>query len=107
MSGKELPENELIRLLGLPFTNTLDWTSYIESIALSAARKIGSLFRARAYLPPESILYYINQPFAHVWSTVVISGQVHLALLLDLLTKYRIVFRKKTLWRDYTKQYES
>ena len=26
MSGKQLPENESIRLLGLPFINTLDWT---------------------------------------------------------------------------------
>ena len=75
MSGEELPENELIRLLGLYFTNTLDWTPYIESIALSAARKIGSLFRARAYLTPESILYLYKSTIrpcmeycCHIWA---------------------------------------
>ena len=30
---------------------------YIESIAKSAAMKVGSLFRVRHFLPPESILY--------------------------------------------------
>ena len=37
-------------------------TPYIESIAFSAARKIGSLFLARAHLTPESILYLYKYP---------------------------------------------
>ena len=32
MPGKELPENELIRLLGLPFTSTLDWMDTLYSL---------------------------------------------------------------------------
>ena len=53
----------------------MDWTPYIESIALSAARKIGSLFRARAYLTPESILYLYKSTIrpcmeycCHIWA---------------------------------------
>ena len=55
MNDSELTESTQIRLLGLTFTNNFSWNPYIESIAKSAAMKVGSLFRVRHFLPPESI----------------------------------------------------
>ena len=57
MNGAELPENKHFRLLGLTFSNDFTWNNYIESIDKSAAMKVGSLYRARNFLSPESILY--------------------------------------------------
>ena len=57
MSGSKLTENDSVRLLGITLTNKMCFNSYIESIAKSAAMKVGSLLRARCYLTPETILY--------------------------------------------------
>ena len=57
MNEQDLPENDSFRLLGLTFNNSLTWNEYIQAIAKSAAQKVGSLYRARAYLTPKSILY--------------------------------------------------
>ena len=57
MNDNELTESTQIRLLGLTLTKSFSWNPYIESIAKSAVVKVGSLFRVRHFLPPESILY--------------------------------------------------
>ena len=56
MNGVDLPENSNFRLLGLTFSDYFTWNTYIESIAKSAAMKVGSLFRSRNFLSPDSIL---------------------------------------------------
>ena len=55
--GVDLPERDSIRLLGLTLSKDLSWNKYVQLIANSAAKKVGSLFRARKILTPESILY--------------------------------------------------
>ena len=57
MSGQPLPESPLVKLLGLTFSTDLSRKEYIISIAKSASKKVGSLYRARNYLSPECILY--------------------------------------------------
>ena len=57
MGGVDLPESDSIRLLGLTLSKDLSWNKYVQLIATSAAKKVGSLFRARKMLTPESILY--------------------------------------------------
>lgn len=57
MGGVDLPESDSIRLLGLTLSKDLSWNKYVQLIATSAAKKVGSLFRSRKILTPESILY--------------------------------------------------
>jgi len=57
MADNDLPESPSFGLLGLSFCKNLSWTDYITSIAKSASMKIGSLFRSRAYLTNEAIMY--------------------------------------------------
>ena len=75
MNGVDLPENSNFRLLGLTFSDDFTWNTYIESIAKSAAMKVGSLFRSRNFLSPDSILYLykaIIRPCmeycCHIWA---------------------------------------
>ena len=75
MGNSELTENDSICLLGITMTNKLCFNSYIESIAKSAAMKVGSLLRARRYLTPETILYLYKSTIplgmeycCHLWS---------------------------------------
>ena len=86
MNGKDLPENNSFRLLGLTFSNSLTWNEYVEAIAKSAAQKVGSLYRARAYLTPECILYLYKASIrpcmeycCHLWA----GAPAHLLNLLD------------------------
>ena len=86
MNGKDLPENNSFRLLGLTFSNSLTWNEYVEAIAKSAAQKVGSLYRARAYLTPECILYLYKSSIrpcmeycCHLWA----GAPAHLLNLLD------------------------
>ena len=44
-------------MLGLTFSSKLDWDSYIVSIAKTASKKIGALFRSMKFLSPEVALY--------------------------------------------------
>ena len=44
-------------MLELTFSSTLDWDSYIISIAKTAPKKIGALIRSVNFLPPEVALY--------------------------------------------------
>ena len=57
MADNVLAESSSFRLLGLTFCNDLTWSSYIKSIAKSAAMKVGSLYRARHYLSPEFVIH--------------------------------------------------
>ena len=75
MDKDTLPENNSFKLLGLTFTGNMNWNSYIESIAKTAARKVGSLYRARKLLTPESILYLYKATIrpcmeycCHIWA---------------------------------------
>ena len=44
-------------MLELTFSSTLDWGSYIISIAKTAPKKIGALIRSMKFLSPEVALY--------------------------------------------------
>ena len=86
MYGQGLPENDSFRLLGLTINKGLTWNQYIEGIAKSAAQKVGSLYRANAYLTPESILYLYKATIrpcmeycCHLWA----GAPSHLLNLLD------------------------
>ena len=75
MNGLQLPESDHAKLLGLTLTNTFSWNQYIEDIARAAARKVGSLYRARGYLSEESIFYLYKATIrpcmeycCHIWA---------------------------------------
>jgi len=75
MNGLQLPESDHAKLLGLTLTNTFSWNQYIEDIARAAARKVGSLYRARGYLTEESIFYLYKATIrpcmeycCHIWA---------------------------------------
>ena len=57
MNGDVLDESSTLRLLGLTLTSDLSWKPYIKSIAKLASAKVASLYRARHFLTPDSILY--------------------------------------------------
>ena len=44
-------------MLGLTFFSTLNWSSYIISIAKTASKKIGTLIRSLKFRSPEVALY--------------------------------------------------
>ena len=86
MNDQDLSENDSFRLLGLTFSKSLTWNDYVETIAKSAAQKVGSLYRARAYLTPESILYLYKATIrpcmeycCHLWA----GAPAHILNLLD------------------------
>ena len=86
MNDEDLSENDSFRLLGLTFSKSLTWNEYVEAIAKSAAQKVGSLYRARAYLTPESILYLYKATIrpcmeycCHLWA----GAPAHILNLLD------------------------
>ena len=75
MAKNTLPESTSFKLLGLTFTGNMNWNRYIESIAKAAAKKVGSLYRARKLLTPESILYLYKATIrpcmeycCHIWA---------------------------------------
>ena len=76
MNGVPLEEQDnLDRLLGLKFTTDLKWKEYIFSVAKDVSKMIGSLFRSRAYLTPEAILYLYKSQIrpkmeycSHIWA---------------------------------------
>ena len=56
IDGSALEKKSSFKMLGLTFTSTLDWGSYIISIAKTAFKKIGSLIRSMKVLSPEVAL---------------------------------------------------
>ena len=63
-------------MLELTFSSTLDWGSYIISIAKTAPKKIGALIRSKKVLSPEVALYLYKftirpcmEYCCHVWAS--------------------------------------
>ena len=50
MGGSVLEEKLSYKMLGLPFSSTLDWGSYIISSTKTASKKIGALIRSMKFL---------------------------------------------------------
>ena len=74
MNGIELPEETSFHLLGLTFTQSMDWKPFIQPIAKASSRKMGSLYRAQCSLTLESILYLYKSTIhpcieycSHIW----------------------------------------
>ena len=85
MSNCTLQESDTISLLGLTVSSDLSWKSYIQNASKKAAQRIGSLYRASRYLPPESILYLYKATIrplmeycCHLWAG---APKTHLHLL--------------------------
>ena len=77
MSGSILQEKNSISLLGLTVSSDLSWKSYLQKVSKKAAQRIGSLYWASRYLPPESILYLYKaaiRPLMEYSTIVAISG---------------------------------
>lgn len=85
MSGNLVREQKSISFLGLTVTNDLSWKPYIQSISKQAAQRIGSLYRASSYLPPQTVCYLYKSTIrplmeycCHLWAG---APQTHLNLL--------------------------
>ena len=85
MSNSSLQESDTISLLELTVSRDLSWKSYIQNVCKRAAQRIGSLYRASHYLPPESILYLYKATIrplmeycCHLWAG---APKTHLQLL--------------------------
>ena len=77
-------------MLGLTFSSTLDWGSYMISIAKTASKKIGALICSMKFLSPEVALYLYQSTIhrcmeysCHIWAG---ASNCYLALL-DKLPK--------------------
>ena len=73
--GSVLEEKSSLKMLGLTFSSTLDWGSYMISIAKTASKKIGALIRSMKFLSPEVALYLYKSTIhpcmeycCHVWA---------------------------------------
>ena len=75
MDGSALAEKSPFKMLGLTFSSTLDWGSYIISIAKTASKKIGALISSMKFPFPEVALYLYKSTIhprmeycCHVWA---------------------------------------
>ena len=57
MNGSVLEEKSSFKMLGLTFSPTLDWGSYIISIVKTASKKIGALIRPMKFYSLEVALH--------------------------------------------------
>ena len=90
MAKNTLPESTSFKLLGLTFKWNMNWNRYIENIAKAAARKVGSLSTVlENYLRLKVSCTFLRPPSAHVWSTVVTFGLVHLLLVSHSWTGFK------------------
>ena len=85
MSQSTIQDCNTISLLGLTVTDDMSWKPYIQSISKQAAQRIGSLYRAKRYLPPQTILYLYKATIrplmeycCHLWAG---APKTHLSLL--------------------------
>jgi hypothetical protein len=85
MGPSTLPECTDLRLLGIDISSSISWVKYITGIAKSASMRVGCLFRARGFLPPEVVLYLYKTTIrplmeycSHIWSG---APACHLSLL--------------------------
>ena len=58
MDGSVVEEKLYFKMLGLALSFKLDWSSYIISIAETAAKEIEALIRSTKFLSPEVALYF-------------------------------------------------
>ena len=89
--GSVFDEKSSFKMLGLTFSSTLDWGSYIISTAKTSSKKIGALIRSIKFLSPEVALYLYKSTIppcmeycCHVW---VGNPSCYLELL-DMLQKW-------------------
>ena len=76
MDGVALEEQmSLDRLLGVKFTPDLKWNLYLEEVGKDVSKMIGSFYRSKKYLSPESLLYLYKSQVrpkmeycCHIWS---------------------------------------
>ena len=57
IDGLVLEEKSSFKILELPFSSKVDWGSYIISVAKTASKKIGALFRSIKFLSHEDARY--------------------------------------------------
>ncbi|XP_065662685.1 uncharacterized protein LOC136085318 [Hydra vulgaris] len=57
MNGNVLDESSALHLLGLTLNSDLFWKSCIKSAAKLVSAKVASLYQARHFLTPDTILY--------------------------------------------------
>ena len=55
MGSSTLTESSELQLLGLDISSNLRWDNYISGIAKSASKRVGCLYRAQRYLPPDAV----------------------------------------------------
>ena len=74
MDGSVLEEKSSLKMLGFTFSFKLDWGSYINSIAKTASKKIGTLICSMTFLCPGVALYLYKSTVrpcmeycCHVW----------------------------------------
>ena len=72
-----------MNILGLSFTKNLNWKSHISSLAKTASKKLGVLWRLRPFFSPSQLLALYRglirpcmEYVSHVWG-----GSTHTALL--------------------------
>ncbi len=85
----QLSPSSTLNILGLSFTQNLNWKLHISSLTKSASSKLGVLYRVRQFLSPAqliSIYRSIVRPrmeyASHVWG-----GSTHTALLDRVVSK--------------------
>ena len=57
MDGSDLEEKLSYKMLELPFSSKLDWSSYLISVAKTASKKIGASICSMKFPSPEVDLY--------------------------------------------------
>ena len=73
MGLSTLPEGSDFRLLGLDISTNVSWERYISGIAKSTSMRVGCLYRAQKFLPPDATLY-LYKTTIRPWTTVVTFG---------------------------------
>ena len=74
MNGQILQNSESFGLVGINFTDDLEWRRHITSIAAAAAKKLGFLYRAKRYFSSDNLYtLYVSQIrpgleyCSHIW----------------------------------------
>lgn len=90
-----------LRLLCLTFLTDRNWNHYIESIAKSSARKVGSLSRVRPFYLQNPCCAFIRLDIKycfHIWS---ISPAIYLKIL-DIIQSFCSVISPSMVTRLYS-----